>query len=821
VVVPTLTAEHSLLYEGYDPDEEGLREALTSTGNGYFCTRGFAEWEEADGIHYPGTYTHGVYNRETSIMDGVPVLNEDLVNVLNWAGLKLRLEGEVLRVDRVELLSYRHEYDVSGAVLTRMLRFRDRSGRETTLRSRRFVSMARRHLAGIEWTLTPENWSGHVEIVSALDARVTNAGVARYQQLEGRHLEPLLPRTFGPEVIALIAHTRQSRIFVAEAARTRVYSDGVRLDTRRDLYQIEDYVQQLLSFDIRQGTSVHVEKMVSFYTSRDYAISDPLTSAGKAVQGYPPFLDALTRHRQAWNELWERCDLVVPGDGRVQLLVRLHASHILQVCSSNTTELDAGIVARGLNGEAYRGHVFWDELFVLLYLSFRLPKVARHLLLYRARRLDEARRAAQAAGFRGAMFPWQSGSDGQEETQVVHLNPLSGQWEPDQSQYQRHVNAAVFYNIWQYYQVTGDVEFIIDHGAEMMIEIARFFTSLARYNPERERYEIHGVMGPDEFHENYPGATSGALRNNAYTNVMVAWLCDVAASVLSLLPGEEGRRLRARLELRDEEIGTWVQMSRRMFVPFHDGGRIISQFEGYEHLAELDWDAYRERYDGNIGRLDRILKAEGDDPGRYKLAKQADTVMLFYLFSDDVLRRLFDGLGYSLSPEQILANIAYYDRRTSHGSTLSLVAHAGAVATLDPESAWERFQSALDSDIADVQGGTTQEGIHMGVMAGTLDLVQRAFLGTEIRDDVLTFSPRLARHLDGLSFQAQFRGVPIRVSLDGACITVAMLPEGRGRSIKVGVGREVRELRADQHCSFELGPAMVGSGPEEVDDVRL
>ncbi|HTU08711.1 MAG TPA: glycoside hydrolase family 65 protein, partial [Trebonia sp.] len=197
-----------LAYDGFDPGTEGLREALTSTGNGYLCTRGAAEWEDADGVHYPGTYAHGGYNRETTMMGGLPVLNEDLVNLPNWLVLQVRVEGEdAIRVDDVDLLGYRHEYDIRNVTVRRRLRFRDRAGRETTLTSRRFVSMADPHHAGIEWTLVPENWSGHVEVISALDARVTNRGVARYRQLEGRHLNPISPRTFGPEVIALKAET--------------------------------------------------------------------------------------------------------------------------------------------------------------------------------------------------------------------------------------------------------------------------------------------------------------------------------------------------------------------------------------------------------------------------------------------------------------------------------------------------------------------------------------------------------------------------------------------------------------------------------------
>jgi trehalose/maltose hydrolase-like predicted phosphorylase len=806
----------ALSYDGFDPAAEGLREALTSTGNGYLCARGAAEWEDADGLHYPGAYAHGVYNRETTILRGRPVLNEDLVNLPNWLVLKLRIEGEeAIRLADVELLDYRHELDIRIAMVTRELRFRDGAGRETTLRSRRFVSMADVHHAGLEWTLTPENWSGRVEVVSALDGRVTNGGVARYGELEGRHLDPVGPRTFGPEVIALKVETRQSNLYVSQAARTRAFAGPDPLDVERSLYQMEDYIQQTLAFDVQRGSPVRVEKLVSFYTTRDPATSDTLARAGRSAARYMGFGEALKRHASAWEELWRICDVEVPGDERVQLLLRLHICHVLQVCSRHTADLDAGVPARGLNGEAYRGHVFWDELYIYPFLGFRIPVVVQALLMYRYRRLGEARAAAREAGLRGAMFPWQSGSEGTEETQQVHLNPLSGRWEPDLSHNQRHVNAAIFYNVWQYFQATHDQVFLRDYGAEMMLEIARFWASIAHFDAGRGRYEIHGVMGPDEFHEKYPGAAEGGLRNNAYTNVMVAWLCGVAGTVLSLLPAQRAETLRENLHITDDELRTWDQMSRRMFVPFHDEN-IISQFEGYEDLEELDWDAYRARY-GNIQRLDRILRAEGDDPNRYKLAKQADTVMLFFLFSDEELQRLFQRLGYEYGPETARRNVEYYDRRTSHGSTLSFVTHAGVLASLDAESSWERFLVALESDVGDVQGGTTKEGIHMGVMSGTLDLVQRAYAGTRIRDGVLRFDPRLPERLDGLSFVMQFERRYLRVGFDGRRLTVATDPEAVSAPVRVGVGGDVRELSPGERATFELGPAPRAAAPDPVE----
>jgi trehalose/maltose hydrolase-like predicted phosphorylase len=309
-------------------------------------------------------------------------------------------------------------------------------------------------------------------------------------------------------------------------------------------------------------------------------------------------------------------------------------------------------------------------------------------------------------------------------------------------------------------------------------------------------------MGPDEFHEKYPGSDEEGLRNNAYTNVMVAWICETAQQVLDLLPERRRRSLCAKIGLSEDEVQTWKDMSHKMFVPFH-GDSIISQFDGYEELEELDWEAYRTKY-GNIQRLDRILRAEGDTPDRYKLSKQADTLMLFFLFPEEELRRIFERLGYEYAPDMAQKNISYYEPRTTHGSTLSFVVHAAILADLDPESSWEMFMTALKSDVGDVQGGTTQEGIHMGVMAGTLDLIQRGYVGAEIQNGTLYFSPKPNDRLDGLSFPVRFCQTPVEVTLKESRLAVATQTDGFNRSIKVGVGDEVREIRDGERYTFTL-----------------
>jgi alpha,alpha-trehalase len=235
-------------------------------------------------------------------------------------------------------------------------------------------------------------------------------------------------------------------------------------------------------------------------------------------------------------------------------------------------------------------------------------------------------------------------------------------------------------------------------------------------------------------------------------------------------------------------------------VPHHDG--IISQFEGYEDLLELDWEDYRARY-ADIHRLDRILEAEGDTANRYKVSKQADVLMLFYLLSADELRELFERLGYELSAETISRTVDYYLARTSHGSTLSRIVHSWVLARSDRERSWEQFSQALESDVADVQGGTTPEGIHLGAMAGTVDLLQRGYAGLETRGDVLWFGPALPKELQALEFEIHYRGHRLQVRITPERLRLSTIPS-EVAPIRVGFGDEVVELSPGSTAEWPL-----------------
>lgn len=793
----------TLTYDEWNPDQQPLREALCTLGNGYFATRGAAEEAQAGGPHYPGTYLAGGYNRLESEVAGRIVENEDLVNWPNWLCLTFRIEGGPwFHIRSVAVLDFRQSLDLRRGVLHRTVRLQDADNRETTLVSRRFVHMGHPHLATIEWTLTPENWSGRIEIRSALDGTVSNQGVARYRDLNDRHLQVLELGRTGEDGVYLSAEATQSQIRMTQAARTHVFLDGARAALQRETLTNEGIAEQRLIVECEREKPLRVEKTVALYTSRDFAISHPKLAACDAIARADSFDALLKSHEQAWARLWSRADIEISDDDTwSQLVLRLHIFHLLQTASWNSIDLDTGVPARGWHGEAYRGHIFWDELFIFPFLTLRLPELSRSLLMYRYRRLPEARRLADQAGHRGAMFPWQSGSSGREESQVLHLNPTSGRWVPDNTHRQRHINAAIAYNVWQYFQATNDMEFLSFYGAEMLLEIARFWASLATYNAERDRFEIHNVAGPDEFHTQYPDADGQGLNNNGYTNVMAVWAIRCARRAFDLLAEDRRAELVKGLQLSDEEFQRWDKVSHKMFVPFHDQG-IISQFEGYEQLQELDWDGYREKY-GDIQRLDRILEAEGDTPNRYKASKQADVLMLFFLFSSEELHSIFEHLGYPFDSEIIPKNIDYYMARTSHGSTLSRVVHCWVLARGDRKRAWELFQQALQSDFADTQRGTTPEGIHLGAMAGTVDVIQRCHTGIEMRDEVLWFNPCLPERLKEIRQRIRYRGHWLRLHVTHEKLSVC-LERGWAGSAKIGFRDRVYEFSEGDCREFAL-----------------
>jgi trehalose/maltose hydrolase-like predicted phosphorylase len=756
-----------LRYEGYDAASEGVREVLCALGNGRFATRAAAPEATADGTHYPGTYVAGVFDRIVGGVDGHTVSNESIVNLPDWQSLRFRFgDGDWFDLGSARVESYVQELDLRRGVLVRRFVVVGEDDRRTSVAQRRFVSMADPFVGALDTTFVPRGWSGSITVRSGVDGRVTNAGVPRYRGLGGDHLDVVGSDVSSEEgVCALDVVTRQSRRLVSTAVRHRLLSPGGEVKARERHELVEDrWVGEELVLDAHDGEPVTVEKVAVVVTSRDRAISTPAEACRDRVRALVGFDALLRRHVLAWDHLWTRCDLAIEVEPEADreaagidaaLVLRLHLFHLLQTVSTHSIDLDVGIPARGLVGEAYRGHVFWDDVFVFPWLALRMPELARSLLLYRWRRLPEARRAAHAAGLRGALFPWQSGSDGREETQRLHLNPRSGHWLEDHSDLQRHIGLAVAWNTWHYYEATGDLDFLAQQGAELVLEVARLFAGLATYDRASDRYRITGVVGPDEYHDAYPWRDEPGLDDNAYTNVMASWVLSRALLAVDALPERRRQQLLDLLEVRREDLELWDHVSRRLRLCWTPSG-VLLQFDGYDRLEELDWAGYIERY-GDISRLDRILEAEGDSTNRYQLAKQADVLMLFYLLTAEELQGVVERLGYRWDPFMVERNTQHYLQRTAHGSTLSKLVHAWVLARTDRPAAWRYFLEALESDVADVQGGTTREGIHLGAMAGTIDLLQRGFTGLSTRGAALRLDPCLPDGLRRLAFRMRFR----------------------------------------------------------------
>lgn len=807
-----------LVYEGYDPVHESHREALTTLGNGYLGTRGAMPEHADDGVHYPGTYLAGVYNRLTSMVEGEDRIDEELVNAPNWLPLDLAIDhGAWWSDDGLTELDDRRELDLRRGLLTRQVRLVDGQGRTLNVVQRRIVSMHRAHVCALETTVVPEGWSGQIRVLSGVDTGVVNGNAVESHLLANRHLAEVAVEHLGDTVLAEV-ETTQSKVRIATALRTRVTGAGVTQvnttagpPTATSDASAGDAGPATLSWpgpaavqvdvEVVDGRPVVIEKTCAIVTSRDDAVSSPRDGAlAELVRTDAGFDELLRRHERAWQQLWEHYAVDVDTDDPVQLQLNLHVFHMLQTISPQTSSMDVGVPARGLHGEGYRGHVFWDELFVLPLYVMRTPAIARSLLDYRWRRLDAARQAAKKAGHRGAMFPWQGGSDGRDETPRRLFNPRSQRWIPDNSWRQRHVGLAVAYNAWQYFQATSDMSWFATRGAELTVEVARFFAGLAEYDQDQDRFHISGVMGPDEYHDGYPDAPGEGLRDNAYTNVLTAWVCQRAVEAMSLLPTPERDELAQRVGLRPEEVGRWRRLAGSLVVPFHDG--VISQFEGYGDLQEFDWDEYRRRY-GNIERLDLILEAEGDTPNRYRLSKQADVLMLIYLLGPAELIQVLSRLGYAVTLEDLARAVDYYLARSAHGSTLSRVVHTSVLAMLDRSSAWSEFREALDADLDDTQGGTTGHGVHLGAMSGTVDIVLRTFTGMRMEGDILVFRPRPPGALRRVTFEVRYRGLRIAVRLECERLRLTAAA-GPGGPVHVAVDEAAGLLGAGQSLEFAL-----------------
>lgn len=747
---------HLDYYGSYSNKRQYGQESLQTIGNGYFGLRGsYVEARESDD-YYPGTYIAGVFDQLTTNINNRDIVNEDLVNLPNAQFMTFSIDdGDPFNLSPDVIENVYRSLDMRTGVLTITMIISLPNGKRLKVVTKKVADMKNYHNYSLQYTVQPLNFSGEMRIFSEIDGSIENSNVERYRSFNGKHLVVDDTKVDGHRAL-LLAHTKNSHVNIAVG--TRIQCPNIN-DSVLSSNRFQEKIAQSIGFHVVEGRRYTVEKTVSMYTSLETDSS--LEFAVNDHSYHKNFADAVANSMRCWQKIWKKVDIELTGDVTAQKLLRLNEFHATVSAQEHVNkDLDASVGARGLHGEAYRGHIFWDELFILPYYTMHFPNLTKYLLMYRYNRLSAAKEYAEQNGYKGAMYPWQSAMYGDEQSQSLHLNPITNQWDPDNSRKQRHVSLAIAYNIWNYYNTTQDNDFIKQYGLEMLLNIAKMWISMAEYDPKTKQYSISNVMGPDEFHEGYPGAKESGLKNNAYTNIMTSWLFNTINQLLEKEPQQVVEENCKRADFTEDNLNDMQNIGQDLQLEFNSNN-ILGQFAGYFDLKDIDFDYYRRQY-GDISRMDRILKSEGDSPDKYQLAKQADTLMALYNLTEKNFMNILDQMGYHIEdPTQFIKdNVNYYLQRTTHGSTLSRIVYSMlALKVNDTNLSWKLFYQALTSDYYDIQGGTTAEGIHLGVMGATLNVVTSYFAGVDFRGDQLVVDPHFPEAWNTLSFNLVFHGV--------------------------------------------------------------
>lgn len=754
---------HLDYYGQYQGKRNYGQEAMLTVGNGFFGVRGAYTEAHADKDNYPGMYTAGLYDQLTTNLNGRQVTNEDLVNLPNAQALTFGVDHQnPFQIKASDIQDIYRSLDLHTGALTTTLLVQLSTGHALRIQTTKLANFKDWHRLSIRYQVTPLNFAGSLQLYSEIDGSVINANVDRYSAFDQRHIR-VTGTAQQPDSVYLEGETRSSKVKFAFGSHLTGPGEALTAPTD-DRPDAEQRVRQIRSVDVTPQQTYTFEKNVVFFTDRETK-TDLMPTATKELQA-ATFADTLASSTAYWQKRWAGADIQITGDITAQKLTRVNLYHLFSAVQAiGSGKIDASVNARGLDGEAYRGHVFWDEMFDLPIYTLHDPQLARQLLMYRYRRLPAAKQNAKDAGFKGAMYPWQSGEKGDEQSQVTHLNPLTNTWDPDYSSLQRHVSLAIAYNVIMYVRLTNDQDFMTRYGLEMLQEIAQFWLSKAKLDDQDHRYTIDQVMGPDEFHENYPNADTTGLANNAYTNLMVAWLFQQIVRSREALAAKDVAKIDQKTDFTAATLKQLEQVGQHLKLDINDEG-IIGQFEGYFKLPALDFAKYHKKY-GDIARMDRILKAEGKTPDAYQVAKQADALMVFYNLDATQVLGLLKQLGYHLPPRALSRNLQFYLDRTTHGSTLSRIVYAALTAMAGQmDQSWRLFSQALFSDYYDIQGGTTAEGIHLGVMGAVTLMSTRYYAGVDVLAPQLTVNPRLPQAWQALHFKQLVRGITYDFTID-------------------------------------------------------
>jgi len=698
-----------------------------AVGNGYFCTRG--TYEEPHPQETRATLVHDLY-------DAVPIFFEELGNCPDWTGLEIQVDGEPFLQEYGEILEHQRWLDLHDGALHRCIRWQSPSGKRVRLRTVRFASMADPHLGFQFCTVSAEDSPCALRICTSLPTAPENPGLPPFPCLGHTHWR-VVKVSQGEGKVGLKLKSKVRGLELGAAMALLTTGQGI---PRFSPIACPGAPGVLVDVALGPWQTFGLIKFFALYTSQD--APDPLEKAEARVaealrKGY---FQLLREHRRAWQSLWKNCDVEVDGDEEVQRAIRFNLYHLLIAAPQIE---GVSIPAKGLTGFGYRGHIFWDtEIFVLPFLVHTIPEKARRCLSYRGLTLPGARRNARRRCWKGALFPWESGSSGEEITPRWVPAPDGSPIPIHTGERQHHIVADVAYAVWRYWQATEDEEFLRSQGAEIILSAAQFWAS--RVEKEGETYVLRHVIGPDEYHED--------VDNNAYTNWMARWNLLLGVELWSKLGRDVPalqEELRERLGLEEQDIHRWSEIAKNLVFPYDPDSGLIEQFTGFFQLEDLDLKGLEPRRQS----LWDLLGREKVD--RAQVLKQPDVLMIFHLFPEEF-------------PMEVLRkNWEYYEPRTDHafGSSLGPAIHATLAAHLRKvHKAYEFFRQAAFVDLDDLRGNT-RDGIHLASAGGVWQALVFGFAGVRLTPEGPVAWPRLPPHWKRLGFSFLWRGKLFQFSL--------------------------------------------------------
>ncbi|MGC4113185.1 MAG: universal stress protein [Myxococcales bacterium] len=749
LAAPTTEADWTIVGEGLDLAREREAESVFAVGNGYLGTRA-ALAERHSLASSPATFVAGVFDSLPS-SSAVP----EFAVAPDWTKLKVSVEGRELSVATGTTLEHRRILDLRQGVTWREWVQKDPDGRITRLRGLRLASLSDRHVLLQALEVTPENWSGRLEVEAGIE---TATGVVAGLPVARPRLLPA-PDAGG----ALVYQSRRGDLRLSVSSASKLSGPAATVPELRTSSGPGTFSERW-SVDAELGQTYRLERLATVFTTRDGRRPEEQSSRHLAQAAARGAHALAAEHAKAWRERWEACAVEVEGDRAAQRNLRFAAYHLL--CAVTPEDERVSIGARTLTGESYKGHVFWDtDIFIIPFFVFTWPEAARALLAYRHHTLDGARKKAKEAGYRGALYAWESADTGEETTPRFMVAP-DGEVIPILSGVQEHhISADVAYAVWGYWEATHDERFLVEKGAEILLETARFWESRGNWG-EDGRFHLRTLIGPDEYHE--------GIDDNAFTNRMARWNLERALEVRGLLAQrwpEQLRSLEKRLAVTADELVRWRRAAEAMAFHVDRQTGVIEQFAGFFGLE--DFDLAPQRAQGRASApMDMLLGRERTQ--RTKIVKQSDVVMLLQLLWDE------------LAPEVRRANYLYYEPRTCHGSSLSPGTHALVAAKLgEQETALRYFKQAGEIDLANNMGNAAG-GVHAAALGGLWQAAVFGFGGVGVRGDVLVVDPRVPPAWRTLRFPLSFRGTRLVVTGGRGCGRGAV---GLGRTGAGGAGR--------------------------------